>query len=1051
MKNKWFFLTALISIFCLGNLYGQQINIPVIEAMPKLPNPYQMRDWKKVALQYDSLAFDPNKTGQYFPLFSTQNSTINYPENPSFGLPTYVGTNSPTSFEAINILPSVISGTLVGLDKSNQNGLNYVQMTKEFFNKRKSENVYLNTPLATSGDDWWYDTMPNIFFYQLYSFYSSTSDYEQQFISVADRWLEAIAKMGGSASPWKIPSMNYRAFSLSQMKGNSSGVVEPEAAGAIGWILYQAYNQTKNSKYRIGAEWSIENLNSLSSNPSYELQLAYGTYTAARMNAELHTNYDIQKMMNWNFNVGSLRSWGAIKGTWGGYDVSGLIGEVNGNNDYAFSMNTFEQIGALVPLVRYDNRFARAMGKWVLNAANAARLFYSKYLPDQNQDGETWSKVNDPNSAIAYEAIRQNAFSNSPFATGDAVSGGWSKTNFSLYSSSHIGILGGIIDTTNISKIIKLDLLKTDYFHSEAYPTYLIYNPYSEMKGILIQTGNLPVDIYDAVSNQFIKQSVSGEVEILIPEDNAMILTLVPTSALLTEKQDHLLANGVVIDFSSGLFSGNYPPRIKALSSVKNYVLNTDSALVYLTSYDPESQPISVEWKTSGGFLKDITNLSAKWISPGVKGDYTISVKITDSGNETDSAAFAIKVIESKEIAPLINWIQSDSIKINIGSSVKVAVSAGTLEPPLKYFWTSSSGSFSSQDSSVTWTAPSEPGNYYLKSTVENNAGQTASDSVLVLVRNYSAVPTGNQVAWYSFSGNATDLTSNGFHGTVFGVQQATGHLGNSNTAYSFNGVDQYIKVTNQTGLNFNQEITTSFWIKVGQFYPREAYPVSHGNWNDRWKISITNKKLRWTVKTSSKVQDLDSKEELSLNQWYHVICLYSGSDLEIYIDGKLSSFSPLTGSIGTTTYDLVFGRSLPADKNYSFNGSLEDFRIFDYELSENEIRQLKTGTFTGVENQENSPEKPTINNLLPSYPNPFNNQTVIIYQIAKNADVSISIYDLLGRKVNEFIFRNQTAGEYNVNWNGTDESGKSVSSGIYLVSLQAGNFRDVQKVILLK
>ena len=84
-------------------------------------------------------------------------------------------------------------------------------------------------------------------------------------------------------------------------------------------------------------------------------------------------------------------NWGAIVGTWGGYDVDGLIGEVNGTNDYAFLMNTFEQVGALVPLVRYDDRFARAIGKWVLNAANAARLFYTNYLPDQNQDSEEWA------------------------------------------------------------------------------------------------------------------------------------------------------------------------------------------------------------------------------------------------------------------------------------------------------------------------------------------------------------------------------------------------------------------------------------------------------------------------------------------------------------------------------------------------------------------------------------------------------------------------------------------------------------------------------------
>ena len=174
----------------------------------------------------------------------------------------------------------------------------------------------------------------------------------------------------------------------------------------------------------------------------------------------LGTTYNIRKMINWCFNVGPLRDWGAILGTWGGYDVDGLIGEVNGSNDYAFLMNTFEQVGALVPLVRYDDRFARAIGKWVLNAANASRLFYTNYLPDQNQDCEEWAHHYDPNSYIGHEALRQTQFAMSPYATGDAISGGWGMTNLALYGSSHVGILGGIIDTTNIAAILQLRFFK---------------------------------------------------------------------------------------------------------------------------------------------------------------------------------------------------------------------------------------------------------------------------------------------------------------------------------------------------------------------------------------------------------------------------------------------------------------------------------------------------------------------------------------------------------------------------------------------------------------
>ena len=169
--------------------------------------------------------------------------------------------------------------------------------------------------------------------------------------------------MGGSSAPWTIPDMNYRGWYLSTMTPYEEGVHQPEAAGAIGWLLYNAFHQTGQNKYRIGAEWALEFLSDWPTNPSYELQLPYGAYAAARMNAELGTEYDIEKIINWCFDVGPLRQWGAILGKWGVYDVYGLIGEADGT-DYAFAMNTFEQIGALVPLVRYDDRFARAIGKW---------------------------------------------------------------------------------------------------------------------------------------------------------------------------------------------------------------------------------------------------------------------------------------------------------------------------------------------------------------------------------------------------------------------------------------------------------------------------------------------------------------------------------------------------------------------------------------------------------------------------------------------------------------------------------------------------------------
>lgn len=88
---------------------------------------------------------------------------------------------------------------------------------------------------------------------------------------------------------------------------------------------------------------------------------------------------------------------------------------------------------------------------------------------------------------------------------------------------------------------------------------------------------------------------------------------------------------------------------------------------------------------------------------------------------------------------------------------------------------------------------------------------------------------------------------------------------------------------------------------------------------------------------------------------------------------------------------------------------------------------------------------------LLPNYPNPFNPSTVIGYQIANNSQVSLKIYNMLGQEVRTLVNTTQSAGQYKVQWDGKDNSGKAVSSGIYFYRLEAGSFVKTRKMMLMK
>jgi hypothetical protein len=93
----------------------------------------------------------------------------------------------------------------------------------------------------------------------------------------------------------------------------------------------------------------------------------------------------------------------------------------------------------------------------------------------------------------------------------------------------------------------------------------------------------------------------------------------------------------------------------------------------------------------------------------------------------------------------------------------------------------------------------------------------------------------------------------------------------------------------------------------------------------------------------------------------------------------------------------------------------------------------------------------PTEFALLQNYPNPFNPETTIKYNLAEGASVNLRIYNIVGQVVKTLVAERQSAGRYQVRWDGTDDRGSAVSSGIYFYQVAAGKFRDVKRLMLLK
>ena len=109
------------------------------------------------------------------------------------------------------------------------------------------------------------------------------------------------------------------------------------------------------------------------------------------------------------------------------------------------------------------------------------------------------------------------------------------------------------------------------------------------------------------------------------------------------------------------------------------------------------------------------------------------------------------------------------------------------------------------------------------------------------------------------------------------------------------------------------------------------------------------------------------------------------------------------------------------------------------------------TGLFIGGEDTTGSEVIVTEYELFQNYPNPFNSVTTIKFNLPTDSNVSLTMYNCVGEAVRALVNREINAGKHDVIWDGRNDHGIPVSSGLYLYRLQAGNFSAVKKMILIR
>ncbi len=546
-----------------------QIVIDRIAKMPYLPGPYKMMDWHEKAHNFDQYVFNPDLKGQYQPFLWLDDSKRNFREN-TFGLYTAMGDvrqgpNGNKEFhEALCSMGALLGAGLVGIDKTNQNGNNYVKMIQNYFNAANGWNIMMdntNKEVASLGGgygrDWWYDVFPNVLFYGLSELFPNVPKADSLQHLIAEQFFKADSVLQGN--------YNYSFFDYGKMKGVSNNIPhQQDAAAGHAYVLLCAYEKFNDERYLTGAKSAMDAFVNQKESRFYEVLMPFGALVAARLNAEHGTDYDVKKILDWTFEGCKAQDgrtgWGVIAERWGDYDVYGLQGSITDGGGYAFLMNSFDLAWPLVAMVRYDNHYASAIGKWMLNVTNAARLMYPYEIDDQHQ----WlpEKKEITKNVIAYEGLRKSDFTykkeslkgKSPVALGDGPQ--WAKgqpaeSMFSLYSSAQVGIFGATVKKTNVEKILQINCNATDFYQAHSFPTYLYYNPYDTIKSVCFQNPQkAKVDLYDALRHDYLNKDVSEEACFEIPPKSARLIIVLPSGSLLQEQQGNYVVGTSVVAYN---------------------------------------------------------------------------------------------------------------------------------------------------------------------------------------------------------------------------------------------------------------------------------------------------------------------------------------------------------------------------------------------------------------------------------------------------------------------------------------------------------------------
>lgn len=294
-------------------------------------------------------------------------------------------------------------------------------------------------------------------------------------------------------------------------------------------------------------------------------------------------------------------------------------------------------------------------------------------------------------------------------------------------------------------------------------------------------------------------------------------------------------------------------------------------------------------------------------------------------------------------------------------------------------------------------------------------------------------------IAFWPFNGNANDESGNGIDGTVYGATLIQDRFNNENSAYNFDGIDDFIDFgSSLQGLYL--PLTISAWISKPVHTRHEHIFTSNSQPNYYYGIYFSlniDRSLQFSYGDSGPVgpgsrRTKNSDIKVPLRTWTHVVATVRGAtDMTLYVNGE-NAFGYYSGYGGPMVNSSYISKMARTEHTSNFwDESIDDLRIYNRSLSDEEVLALFNNATTSIENVDN----PQSFGLFQNYPNPFNSSTIIPYTLKQQAFVTLKIYDVLGREIKTLVNEFQNSGDYQVDFDANE-----LENGMYFYQLQVGS-----------